>query len=95
MSSRVARYAQRKDQNQADIVKAVALLGAEWLDEGPLDGWILWRGRWTPVEIKTAKGTYTDAQVLFLAMCKERGAPVQAWRSISDAYAFLGAKVSA
>lgn len=89
------RYAAKRDANESDLLKAARLVGALWEQWGPLDGWVFWRGAWTPVEIKTAKGTYTDAQILFLARCRERGAPVWTWRTVDDVYASLGAKVTA
>lgn len=85
------KYAGRRDANESDLLKAARLLGAMWEQQGPLDGWLLWRGVWTPVEIKTSKGTYTDAQVLFLARCKERNAPVWTLRTVEDVYRHLGA----
>lgn len=70
-------------------------LGAVLVREPPLDWWCCWRGVWTPVEIKTAKGKYTDGQILFLALCNERQAPVWTWRDESDVYRALGAQRTA
>lgn len=89
------RFAARRDANENDLVKAARLLGALLEQEGPLDWWCFWRGQWIPVEIKTPKGTYTDAQVLFLARCKERQAPVWTWRTTDDVYRCLGARITA
>lgn len=89
------RYAARRDGNENELVTALRALGALWVQEGPLDGWAFWRGAWIPVEIKTAKGKYTESQVQFLIRCQERQAPVWTWRNLGDVYRCLGAKVSA
>src|SRR5688500_14836803 len=70
------RFAARRDANEPPLVKLAQSLGALMVQSGPLDWLCCWRGRWIPVEIKTATGKYTDAQVIFLAHAKERQAPV-------------------
>lgn len=97
------RFATRRDTNEPDLLKVLRQFGAVWVQQGPLDGWCCWREHWTPVEIKRPDGPkggrnhrhYTDAQVLFLALCKERNAPVWTWRVPLDVYESLGAKVTA
>jgi len=97
------RYATRRDANEQDLLKILHQFGAGWIAEGPLDGWVIWRERWTPVEIKRPDGPrggrsdrhYTEAQILFLALCKERNAPVWTWRSERDVFESLGAKQTA
>lgn len=97
------RYAARRDQNENELVGYAEQLGALWIQTPPLDGWCLWREHWYPVEIKRPDGPqggrkgrhYTEAQVLFLARCKERNAPVWTWRSIEDVLTCLNARVAA
>ncbi len=78
------RYAQRRDGNESDLVKLARQCGAEWVDEGPLDGWIFWRGDWTPVEIKVPSGRYTQLQKRFLERCRLNRARVWTWRTGED-----------
>lgn len=91
------RRAAKRDANENDLVKFAEQLGAGWEQNGPLDGWAFWRGVWTPTEIKNpdGKNRYTDSQVLFLARCKERNAPVWTWRTIDDVLKSLGARQTA
>jgi hypothetical protein len=91
------RRAAKRDANETTLVRFAEQLGAMWEQEGPLDGWTLWRGVWTPTEIKNPDGRdrYTDSQVLFLAHCKERNAPVWTWRTIDDVLTCLNAKIAA
>ncbi len=97
------RRAARRDTNENQLVSLAEQLGGMWEQTGPLDGWLLWRGVWTPVEIKRPDGPkggrnhrhYTPAQVLFLGRCKERNAPVWTWRCERDVMACLGARVAA
>lgn len=89
------RYDARRDTNEPDLLKILRQFGAIWVQQGPLDGWCCFRERWTPVEIKFGKNKYTEAQVLFLALCKERNAPVWTWRTELDVFESLGAKVTA
>lgn len=89
------RRAARRDTNENELVSLAEQLGGLWEQTPPLDGWLLWRGVWTPVEIKHGKNPYTESQVLFLARCKERNAPVWTWRTERDVMACMGARVSA
>lgn len=97
------RRAARRDTNENELVGMAEQLGGLGVQTGPLDGWLLWREHWFPVEIKRPDGPqggrshrhYTPAQVLFLAACKERNAPVWTWRKIEDVMACLGARVAA
>lgn len=85
------RYAARRDANEPALVRIAREIGAQMEQHGPLDWWCGWRGDWFPVEIKTAKGKYTDEQVLFIARCKQHNSPVHTWRSEVDVFASLGA----
>lgn len=89
------RYAARRDQNEGPLVAAARELGAQMEQEGPLDFWCGYRGVWFPVEIKAAKGKYTETQVLFMARCKAHGTPVHTWRNLIDVFTSLNARVSA
>lgn len=97
------RFDARRDQNEPDLLKIVRQFGAAWIYDGPLDGWCGWRERWVPVEIKRPDGPkggrsgrhYTEAQILFLALCKERNTPVWTWRCELDVFESLGAKQTA
>lgn len=97
------RRAARRDTNENELVALAERLGGLWVQTEPLDGWLLWREHWYPVEIKRPDGPqggrshrhFTEAQVLFLARCKERNAPVWTWRSERDVMLCLGARVSA
>lgn len=87
--------AARRDLNENELVGYAEELGALWIQTGPLDGWVIWREHFYPVEIKRGKNPYTDAQVLFLARCKERNAPVWTWRTIDDVVKSLNGRVAA
>lgn len=96
----MTRYAKRRDTNEPELVKFARELGVLLECHPPLDWWAWWRGQWTPVEIKRPdkegwKSEYTDAQVLFLARCKERGARVETWRTEADVLRFVGGRVGA
>lgn len=89
------RYAQKRDANEPELIQLARAIGAHMVKLPPLDWWCGFRGRWVPVEIKTEKGDYTDAQVIFLADCKARGLPVWTWRDELSVYAALGAQRTA
>jgi hypothetical protein len=91
------RRAAKRDANENDLVGYAEQLGLMWVQTGPLDGWALWREHWYPVEIKNVDGKnkYTDAQVLFLARCKERNAPVWTWRTLDDVMKSLNCRIAA
>lgn len=89
------RRAARRDTNENQLVGVAEQMGALWIQTGPLDGWICWRGVWTPVEIKHGRNGYTEAQVLFLAHCKEHNSPVYTWRNLIDVLNSLNATLTA
>ena len=74
----------RRDVNEPALVSAAREMGALWEYGPPLDGWVGWRGRWYPVEIKQGKNPYTDAQVDFLTRCGFKNLPAFTWRTVDD-----------
>lgn len=89
------RRAAKRDANEPELLEIVKAFGAVWICAPPLDGWVIWRGQFIPVEIKNGKNRYTDSQVKFLAQCKERNAPVWTWREPRDVFESLGARQTA
>ena len=94
------RYAARRDAVEPELVKIARGLGVQWLALPPLDGWVLFRGRWVPVEIKATEREgleheYTPAQQRFLRFCREHNAPVWTWRTMVDVMRDLGARITA
>lgn len=58
----------KRDANEKPLVKFASDLGAFWLQSGPFDGWLWWRGRWLLVEVKNPdceghKDEYTPDQI--------------------------------
>jgi len=98
---RKSRYAEStRDANEPALVRVAQQLGAGvWLAP-PLDGWIVQRGLWRPMEIKMPEreglaGEYTAAQLRFLTFCNTHQAPVVIWRTELDVIKSLGGKVTA
>lgn len=90
----------RRDANEQPLVKTAQQLGAQWWEDGPLDGWVLFRGVWTPCEIKIPEregeaDEYTPAQLRFFRWCSEHRAKWFTWRTDEDVLRDLGAKVAA
>lgn len=86
------RRAARRDQNEHELISIARAFGARWVPTGPLDGWICFRGIWTPIEIKHGRNGYTEAQRVFLAECAVRRDPVYTWRTPRDVFESLGAQ---
>lgn len=89
-----------RDENEAALIKLAEQLGGHWLESGPLDGWIFFRGTWLPVEIKqpSREGTvreYTPLQKRFMSWCTLHHAPWHIWRDDKDVMRTMGARVSA
>lgn len=89
------RYAARRDANEPALVRIAREIGAQMEQHGPLDWWCGFRGQWFPVEIKTAKGKYTEEQILFRARCKQHGTRMDTWRAEVDVFESLGARQTA
>jgi hypothetical protein len=97
----VKRYNRnRRDANENALVTHAKALGADFHEAPPLDGWVLFRGVWMPVEIKIPEregtaGEYTAAQLRFFRWCSERRAKWWTWRTLSDVERDLGARRAA
>jgi len=81
----VHRFAARRDANEDELVKVAEKLGA-WVIYGPpLDFW-LWHAKtgFVPVEVKSRRGQYTQAQKRFLYQCQLNRAPAFLWRCQDD-----------
>lgn len=82
----MSRYASRfnkRDKNEPEIKAALAQMGIDWHESGPLDGWV-WIQGWVPVEIKTKNGTLTQGQREFVAWCRDKNAEYMVVRSVDD-----------
>ena len=93
-------YANPRDANEQALLRIAERLGAAWYEAGPLDGWIVFRGAWFPVEIKLPereglKHEYTPVQKRFFAWCEIRRAKWFVWRDEADVVRDLGGRVSA
>jgi hypothetical protein len=94
------KFANPRDANEQALLRVAERLGGAWLECGPLDGWIVWRGAWLPVEIKIPereglRHEYTAAQKRFFAWCVIRNARWLVWRTDADVLRDLGGKVAA
>jgi hypothetical protein len=90
----------KRDANELALITHAKALGAEWWEDGPLDGWVIFRGVWMPVEIKIPereglKHEYTPMQLQFFRWCSERRAKWFTWRVLSDVERDLGARRAA
>lgn len=89
-----------RDTNEGPLVGLARRLGASWIEEGPLDGWMFHRGQWMPVEIKRPevegyKHEYTPKQKRFLSWCQAVGATLVIWRTDEDVIRSLGGRRTA
>lgn len=89
-----------RDANEPALVALAQRLGAQWRNGPPLDGWILWRGLWLPVEIKLPereglKHEYTPLQKRFFTFCRDYGGKYFTWRCEDDIIRDLGGRRAA
>ena len=90
----------RRDANEEALLTIAEQFGAQWVEEGPLDGWVWFRGQWLgPAEIKLPEreGTareYTPKQKRFLTWCRNHGARWLIWRTTDDVVRDLNRKVT-
>lgn len=89
----------RRDRNERSLVAVAKQLGAAWLLQGPLDGWILWRGVWLPVEVKDPRregraDEFTPAQQQFFEFCRANGGRWLVWRTHQDVIRNLQRRVA-
>jgi hypothetical protein len=79
----------RRDANEPGIIDALRGCGAyvqQLSGDGCPDLLVCWRGRWTPLEVKTAKGRLKPSQVKQQAST----APYPIVRSVSEALQVTG-----
>lgn len=86
MTGRHATRHNSRDANEPGIVDALSQIKVEWLEDGPLDGWVHVLG-WLPVEIKNPDGRnrLTRSQIAFKARCDRDKLPYAIWRSAEEA----------
>lgn len=88
----MSRYATRfnkRDANEAPILDALEAMGVNWIEAGPLDGWINVAGQWIPCEIKMPDGRFTAGQKAFIDICKAFSWPHVVWRTPEEAIQFV------
>jgi hypothetical protein len=83
MSRRSTRY-NKRDANELLILATLASCSVEWIEAGPLDGWVH-LGEWIPVEIKMPTGKLTESQEDFITACHYWGRKYMIWRSAEEA----------
>lgn len=87
------RRVHRADANGAEIVEAARKAGAFVVQIGrPTDLLVGINGLWLPAETKAAKGTYTEDQREFKALCAVYQLPMLTWRSPFDALSDINAR---
>lgn len=96
----INRWDAKRDANENALVALAEQIGARWVQAPPLDGWVGWRGKWFPCEIKDPsreghKDEFTAKQITFRARAKLAGLPFWTWRTERDVLESLGARVSA
>lgn len=80
-----------RDDNEPALLDTLDEMKAEWVEAGPLDGWVFVQ-HWIPVEIKNPegksrpgrKGEFRQKQIDFIAKCKLTGRPYLVWRTSED-----------
>ena len=88
----LARFAKKRDANEAEIVQALREAGAlvHPLDR-PVDLLVGFRGAWTLLEVKRPKGAVGEQQAIFMAICEDRKLPAAVVRSPGEALEAIGA----
>lgn len=90
------RHAARRDANEPELVVVARHLGAFMYRTDEPGDWLCgYRGRWIIVEIKSADGSPTAAQIAFSREARERRLPYWTWRTAEDVLRDLGARVAA
>lgn len=88
----LARYAKKRDANEADLVTALEAAGAVvYKLDRPVDLLVGWNGRWTLLEVKRPKGAVGDAQAAFMHLAGCKGLPAAIVRTAEDALHAIGA----
>lgn len=77
----------RRDANEREIIEALEKVGVEIYQRLPSDLLCWYRGRWRVLEVKTPRGTFTEAQKALRAEGKGEGiitvrTPMEAIRSM-------------
>lgn len=88
----IARFAKRRDVNEAEIVAALRKAGVlvHALDR-PVDLLCGFSGRWTVLEVKRPKGAVGEQQAAFIASCHGLNLPAAVVRTAEDALQAVGA----
>lgn len=92
-----SRYARKSDKNQPGLVKLWQQHGKLWVSTdkqggGAPDGFLLHRGLWLAIEIKSRTGTLTKPQQDLHAQIADKGGIVYIIRTEQDALDLINVK---
>jgi hypothetical protein len=96
----LSHWRHRRDNNESPLISLAEQLGAVWLDTGPFDGWLWWRGRFHLCEVKDPAreghaDEFTPAQLKLIQKLNQRQIPWHKLRTEDDIYALMGARRTA
>ena len=86
MGLRRASVHNHRDANEPMLLGALEQAKIQWVEAGPLDGWINLLGSHVPVEIKNPEGfdTMTAVQQAYLDLCDTNNWVYFIWRTLDD-----------
>lgn len=88
----LARFAKKRDANEAEIVQALRTVGAVVYPlDRPVDLLVGFHGRWVLLEVKRPQGVVGDGQAKFIAEARVKNLPAYVVRSGTDALEAVGA----
>ena len=86
------RHNPKRDDNELDITNELQRLGVQTFRSdraGTPDLFVIHRGRWWPLEVKSAKGRLTPAQEQYHGICERTGATVDVIRDETEIPALI------
>lgn len=86
------RRAAKRDSNEREIIEALQELGAYVDQESNIDLFVLYKGVWYAMEVKTAKGRLTKFQIdLHARLLYEHDYVLPIVQTVDDALRIIGA----
>ena len=85
------KRALKRDSNEREIINALVKAGAFVLQEHNIDLYVLYRGVWTPLEVKSKGGSLTPYQEnLHEVIDSDHGYSIPIVYSVDDAFKAVG-----
>ena len=87
-------YKRKRDANERAIIDALQAVGCAVIQENNVDLYVMYQGKWHPMEVKTRYGSRTRYQESLHAQLAEYGYEIPIVKTVEEALDIIGIRQS-